>query len=144
MKKVSSQDGGDLRRRRGDRCRANAMTGGRATTGNAGGVQAQIDHGKTTYAQKCSHCHGPNMVNSGTITPDLRAFSRRSHALRHHGEAGQEQQDAAMGRHPQRRRDRRYLGLTFEPEEAMKALACSDRCGDSPCSGSGDGSTRGR
>jgi cytochrome c55X len=36
--------------------------------------QAQVDHGKMTYAQKCSHCHGPNMVNSGTITPDLRAF----------------------------------------------------------------------
>jgi mono/diheme cytochrome c family protein len=35
---------------------------------------SQIDLGKTTYAQKCSHCHGPNMVNSGTITPDLRAF----------------------------------------------------------------------
>jgi mono/diheme cytochrome c family protein len=33
-----------------------------------------IDLGKTTYAQKCSHCHGPNMVNSGTITPDLRTF----------------------------------------------------------------------
>jgi len=27
-----------------------------------------------TYAQKCSHCHGPNMVNPGTITPDLRTF----------------------------------------------------------------------
>ncbi|UPK38383.1 cytochrome c [Bradyrhizobium sp. 186] len=37
-------------------------------------VQVQIDHGKSTYASKCSHCHGPNMMNSGTITPDLRAF----------------------------------------------------------------------
>ncbi|MGB8402147.1 c-type cytochrome [Bradyrhizobium sp.] len=36
------------------------------------GDPAQIDQGKVTYAQKCSHCHGPNMVNSGTITPDLR------------------------------------------------------------------------
>jgi mono/diheme cytochrome c family protein len=36
--------------------------------------QATIDKGKVTYAQKCSHCHGPNMVNSGTVTPDLRAF----------------------------------------------------------------------
>ena len=26
-------------------------------TGNP--VQAQIDHGKSTYAEKCSHCHGP-------------------------------------------------------------------------------------
>lgn len=41
-------------------------------TGNP--VQAQIDHGKSTYAEKCSHCHGPNMMNPGTITPDLRAF----------------------------------------------------------------------
>ena len=37
-------------------------------------AQAQIDHGKATYAEKCSHCHGPGMMNSGTITPDLRAF----------------------------------------------------------------------
>jgi len=36
--------------------------------------QAQIDHGKSTYAHNCSHCHGPNMVNGGTITPDLRTF----------------------------------------------------------------------
>jgi mono/diheme cytochrome c family protein len=41
---------------------------------SAGADQAQVDQGKVTYAQKCSHCHGPNMVNSGTITPDLRAF----------------------------------------------------------------------
>ena len=36
--------------------------------------QNEIDLGKTTYAQKCAHCHGPNMVNSGTVTPDLRRF----------------------------------------------------------------------
>ena len=36
--------------------------------------QAQIDLGKRTYAQKCSHCHGPNMVSAGTIAPDLRNF----------------------------------------------------------------------
>src|ERR1700757_5026556 len=35
---------------------------------------AKIDLGKATFASKCSHCHGPNMVNSGTITPDLRRF----------------------------------------------------------------------
>ena len=40
----------------------------------AGGDQAKIDLGKVTYAQKCSHCHGPNMINAGTVTPDLRAF----------------------------------------------------------------------
>jgi mono/diheme cytochrome c family protein len=36
--------------------------------------QAQVDQGKATFAQKCSHCHGPNMVNAGTIAPDLRKF----------------------------------------------------------------------
>jgi mono/diheme cytochrome c family protein len=46
----------------------------RAADEQNGGVQAQIDHGRATYAEKCSHCHGPNMMNSGTITPDLRAF----------------------------------------------------------------------
>jgi mono/diheme cytochrome c family protein len=40
----------------------------------SGGAQAQLDIGKKTYAQTCSHCHGPNMVNAGTITPDLRRF----------------------------------------------------------------------
>jgi mono/diheme cytochrome c family protein len=37
-------------------------------------LQGQADQGRVTYAKNCSHCHGPNMVNSGTITPDLRAF----------------------------------------------------------------------
>ena len=45
-----------------------------ADDSNANPVQVQIDHGKSTYASKCSHCHGPNLMNSGTITPDLRAF----------------------------------------------------------------------
>lgn len=36
--------------------------------------QALIGPGRTAYAQKCSHCHGPNMVTSGTVAPDLRAF----------------------------------------------------------------------
>jgi mono/diheme cytochrome c family protein len=36
--------------------------------------QAQVDLGKAIFAERCSHCHGPNMVNAGTITPDLRRF----------------------------------------------------------------------
>ena len=36
--------------------------------------QGRIDQGKVTFAQKCSHCHGFNMVNAGTIAPDLRRF----------------------------------------------------------------------
>ena len=53
---------------------AQVTTASTAQQPSAGGDQAQVDQGKITYAQKCSHCHGPNMVNSGTITPDLRAF----------------------------------------------------------------------
>ena len=49
-------------------------------------MQAQIDHGKATYAEKCSHCHGPNMMNAGTITPDLREFPDDKDALLHHRE----------------------------------------------------------
>ncbi|WP_441300053.1 c-type cytochrome [Bradyrhizobium sp.] len=47
---------------------------GPAAAQQAGGDQAVIDRGKITFAQKCSHCHGPNMVNAGTVTPDLRRF----------------------------------------------------------------------
>ena len=41
---------------------------------NDGNIQAQIDNGKATYTKTCSHCHGPNLVNPGTIAPDLRGF----------------------------------------------------------------------
>ncbi len=37
-------------------------------------AEAKIEHGKAIYAEKCSHCHGPGMLNAGTITPDLRKF----------------------------------------------------------------------
>jgi mono/diheme cytochrome c family protein len=36
--------------------------------------QALLDQGETTYAERCSHCHGPGMLNPGTVTPDLRKF----------------------------------------------------------------------
>ena len=72
--KAISQDGGDPRRRRGADGRACGDRSCRGMTQPAIPMQAQIDHGKSTYAEKCSHCHGPNMMNSGTITPDLRAF----------------------------------------------------------------------
>jgi cytochrome c55X len=52
-----------------------SMTGFRAAEQqNKGTIQERLDLGKATYAQRCSHCHGPNLLNSGTITPDLRAF----------------------------------------------------------------------
>ena len=45
-----------------------------AAAQSAAADQAEVERGKKTYAERCSHCHGPNMVNSGTITPDLRRF----------------------------------------------------------------------
>ena len=45
-----------------------------AKAGPANADQGKADLGKAIFAEKCSHCHGPNMVNSGTITPDLRRF----------------------------------------------------------------------
>ena len=53
---------------------AQTTTPAAAPRNDAGSDQAQIDQGKVTFAQKCSHCHGFNMVNSGTIAPDLRRF----------------------------------------------------------------------
>jgi mono/diheme cytochrome c family protein len=56
---------------------AAAMTAAAQTTTSqqaANADQALIDQGKTTYAEKCSHCHGPGLLNPGTITPDLRTF----------------------------------------------------------------------
>ncbi len=54
---------------------ASAQTAPAATPEQKAGVdQAQIDQGKGIYAHNCSHCHGPNMVNGGTIAPDLRTF----------------------------------------------------------------------
>src|SRR5713101_4946364 len=46
---------------------AQTATPAATTPPNAGSDQAQIDEGKVTFAQKCSHCHGFNMVNAGTI-----------------------------------------------------------------------------
>jgi mono/diheme cytochrome c family protein len=54
---------------------ANAQTAPAATPEQqANADQTQIDQGKGIFAHNCSHCHGPNMVNSGTVAPDLRRF----------------------------------------------------------------------
>jgi cytochrome c55X len=36
----------------------------------------QVEHGKQLYAERCSHCHGFNMVSAGNVTFDLRTFPR--------------------------------------------------------------------
>ena len=80
--------------------------------------EALIGPGKTAYAQKCGHCHGPNMVTAGTVAPHLPGIPGRQCALRHHGEAGQEQQNAAVEGHSERSGDHGDLGVRVEPEGA--------------------------
>jgi mono/diheme cytochrome c family protein len=55
---------------------ANAQTASPAAPPeqHASADQTQIDQGKGIFAHNCSHCHGFNMVNSGTVAPDLRRF----------------------------------------------------------------------
>lgn len=44
-----------------------------AATPAAGG---EIEEGAALYEQMCKHCHGPNMVNPGTVSFDLSKFPR--------------------------------------------------------------------
>jgi mono/diheme cytochrome c family protein len=50
----------------------------------AGETQApstsSIERGRALYARHCSHCHGFNMVNPGTISYDLRKFPKDDEA----------------------------------------------------------------
>ena len=35
---------------------------------------SQIERGREVYEQYCQTCHGPDMVNPGTVSADLRRF----------------------------------------------------------------------
>jgi len=35
-----------------------------------------VEEGAALYQQMCQHCHGPNMVNPGTVSYDLSRFPR--------------------------------------------------------------------
>lgn len=37
-------------------------------------TRAEFDKGAQLFAQICSHCHGPQMVNPGNVSFDLRKF----------------------------------------------------------------------
>jgi mono/diheme cytochrome c family protein len=37
-------------------------------------TRAEFDQGAELFAAICSHCHGPRMVNPGTVSFDLRKF----------------------------------------------------------------------
>src|SRR6185437_589718 len=56
------------------RATAQQAASAQAKPGPATADQGMIDKGKVIFAEHCSHCHGFNMVNAGTVTPDLRKF----------------------------------------------------------------------
>jgi mono/diheme cytochrome c family protein len=37
-------------------------------------TEAEFAEGEQLFSQICSHCHGPHMVNPGTVAFDLRKF----------------------------------------------------------------------
>lgn len=42
--------------------------------------KVMAEHGRSLYAHHCSHCHGFNMVNPGTVSFDLRQFPHNDKA----------------------------------------------------------------
>ena len=57
---------------------AHAEETDRASTSEAEAEMAA--KGKQLYAHHCSHCHGFNMVNPGTVAYDLRQFPQNDQA----------------------------------------------------------------
>lgn len=42
--------------------------------------RAEFAKGAELFSEICSHCHGPHMVNPGTVSFDLRKFPRDDEA----------------------------------------------------------------
>ncbi len=58
-----------------------AMTGFfLALSAPARAADGDVDQGRDTYQEMCATCHGPDMVNAGTLSPDLRKFPRSDFA----------------------------------------------------------------
>jgi mono/diheme cytochrome c family protein len=39
-------------------------------------AEGDVDQGRDTYGELCATCHGPDMVNSGALSFDLRRFPK--------------------------------------------------------------------
>jgi mono/diheme cytochrome c family protein len=39
-------------------------------------ADGDVDQGRDTYQELCSSCHGPDMINPGTLSFDLRKFPK--------------------------------------------------------------------
>jgi len=56
---------------------ANAQVNGEpAPAADASSSVAAAQAGRSLYVKNCSHCHGFNMVNPGTVSFDLRKFPK--------------------------------------------------------------------
>ena len=97
----------------------------------AGVDQAQIDQGKVTFAQKCSHCHGPNMVNAGTVAPDLRKFPDDKERFVTTVKLGKNNRMPPWGDLLSDDEIARSLGLCLEPEKSMRSWLAASGCGGS-------------
>ena len=51
-----------------------------AATGAMASSAEIVARGRSLYAHHCSHCHGFNMVTSGTVAYDLRKFPHNDKA----------------------------------------------------------------
>ena len=75
------------------------------------------------YAHHCSHCHGFNMVNPGTVTYDLRQFPHDDKArFVHSVTEGKNGRMPPWGDLLSRERDRRPVGLCENRRQGVRAL----------------------
>jgi len=47
-----------------------------AASSPARAADGDVDQGRDTYQELCSSCHGPDMINPGTLSFDLRKFPK--------------------------------------------------------------------
>ena len=47
-----------------------------ALTVGARAAEGDVEQGRDTYGELCVTCHGPDMVNSGALSFDLRKFTK--------------------------------------------------------------------
>ena len=55
---------------------ASAAAAEEATNSSTPADRGQVERGRRIYSDRCSHCHGFNMVTGGNVTYDLREFPR--------------------------------------------------------------------
>ena len=124
-------DGGVFRRRRDDGYRVDGDARRRAATKPAM-IRHRSIRAREPMRRNARTATAPTWSIRRTSTR-LAPVSRRQSALRHHGKARQERQDAALGDLSERRGDRRHLGLLHRAGGVHEGLACSVCSSACPC-----------